>query len=58
MTRTALKTYFEEKKAEARPLTKSDVSQLLMRNTHIGPKVGWVLVGDKQEKFREIDLLN
>ena len=36
----------------------SDVSHLLLRNTHIGPKVGWVLVGYKQEKFREIDLLN
>ena len=36
----------------------SDVSHLLLRNTHIGPKVGWVLVGYKQEKYREIDLLN
>lgn len=36
----------------------SDVAHLLMEHTHIGPKVGWVRVGHKNEKFREIDLLN
>ncbi|MBO0791656.1 MAG: tyrosine-type recombinase/integrase [Ktedonobacteraceae bacterium] len=36
----------------------SDVSHLMTRNVHLGPKVGWCLVGYKQEKFREIDLLN
>ncbi|HLZ60995.1 MAG TPA: tyrosine-type recombinase/integrase, partial [Ktedonosporobacter sp.] len=30
----------------------------LVRNTHLTTKLGWVLVGYKQEKFREIDLLN
>ena len=28
-----------------------------MQHTHIGPKVGWLHVGYKGEKFREIDLL-
>ncbi len=32
----------------------SDVSHLLMRNTHVGPKVGWVLAGYKQESFARL----
>lgn len=36
----------------------SDVAHLLMEHTHVGPKVGWLYVGHKGEKFREIDLLN
>lgn len=36
----------------------SDVAHLLMQHTHIGPKIGWLYVGHKGEKFREIDLLN
>ena len=31
-----------------------DVSHLLLRNTHIGPKVGWVLVGYKQGVRQEV----
>src|SRR5947209_2186591 len=30
----------------------------LMEHTHVGPKIGWVHVGHKGEKFRDIDLLN
>ncbi len=36
----------------------SDVSWLAVENTHIGPKVGWVRVGHKGGKTRDIDLLN
>lgn len=36
----------------------SDVSHLLVSQTHIGPKLGWLRVGHKGEKFREIDVLN
>jgi site-specific recombinase XerD len=36
----------------------SDVAHLLMEHTHVGPKIGWVHVGYKGEKFRDIDLLN
>jgi site-specific recombinase XerD len=36
----------------------SDVAHLLMEHTHVGPKIGWLRVGHKGEKFREIDLLN
>jgi site-specific recombinase XerD len=36
----------------------SDVSHLLLVHTHIGPKLGWLRVGYKGEKWREIDLLN
>jgi len=36
----------------------SDVSYLLMEHTHIGPKIGWLHVGHKGGKFRDIDLLN
>src|SRR5579883_1562483 len=36
----------------------SDVSHLLLANAHVGPKLGWLRVGHKGEKFREIDLLN
>jgi site-specific recombinase XerD len=36
----------------------SDVSHLLLAHTHVGPKLGWLRVGHKGEKWREIDLLN
>ena len=36
----------------------NDVSWLQMANTHIGPKVGWLYVGYKGSKWRDIDLLN
>ncbi len=36
----------------------SDVSHLLIEHTHVGPKIGWLHVGYKGEKFRDIDLLN
>ncbi len=36
----------------------SDVAHLLMEHTHVGPKVGWLHVGYKGSKFRDIDLLN
>ncbi|HEU5378712.1 MAG TPA: phage integrase N-terminal SAM-like domain-containing protein, partial [Ktedonobacteraceae bacterium] len=36
----------------------SDVSYLLMEYTHVGPKIGWLHVGHKGGKFRDIDLLN
>jgi site-specific recombinase XerD len=36
----------------------SDVSHLLVEHTHVGPKIGWLHVGYKGEKFRDIDLLN
>ena len=36
----------------------SDVAHLLLEHTHIGPKIGWLHVGHKVEKFRDIDLLN
>jgi site-specific recombinase XerD len=36
----------------------SDVAHLLMEHTHVGPKICWVRVGHKGEKFRDIDLLN
>jgi site-specific recombinase XerD len=36
----------------------SDAAHLLMEHTHVGPKIGWVHVGHKGEKFRDIDLLN
>lgn len=36
----------------------SDVAHLLMEHAHIGPKIGWLHVGHKGEKFRDIDLLN
>ena len=36
----------------------SDVSHLRLSQTHVGPKLGWLRVGHKGEKFREIDLLN
>jgi site-specific recombinase XerD len=36
----------------------SDVSYLLMEHTHVGPKIGWLHVGHKGGKFRDIDLLN
>ncbi|MDQ2827761.1 MAG: tyrosine-type recombinase/integrase [Chloroflexota bacterium] len=36
----------------------SDVSWLRMERTHIGPKTGWLHVGYKGGKARDIDLLN
>lgn len=36
----------------------SDVSHLTVANAHLGPKVGWIKVGYKGGKVREIDLLN
>lgn len=36
----------------------SDVSWLEMLHTHVGPKVGWVHVGHKGGKWRDIDLVN
>jgi site-specific recombinase XerD len=36
----------------------SDVAHLLVEHTHVGPKVGWLHVGYKGGKFRDIDLLN
>lgn len=36
----------------------SDASWLKVADTHLGPKVGWVRVGHKGGKVREIDLLN
>src|SRR6266487_432112 len=36
----------------------SDVSWLEMAYTHVGPKVGWVHVGHKGGKWRDIDLVN
>ncbi len=36
----------------------SDVSRLTMANCYVGPKVGWLKVGFKGDKEREIDLLN
>lgn len=36
----------------------SDVAHLLVEHTHVGPKIGWLHVGHKGEKFRDIDLLN
>ena len=36
----------------------SDIAHRLMEHTPIGPKVSWVHVGHKREKFRDVDLLN
>ena len=36
----------------------SDVSWLQMSHTHVGPKVGWLHVGYKGGKWRDIDLMN
>jgi site-specific recombinase XerD len=36
----------------------SDVAHLLLEHTHVGPKLGWLHVGYKGGKFRDIDLLN
>lgn len=36
----------------------SDVAHLLREHTHVGAKIGWVHVGHKGGKFRDIDLLN
>jgi site-specific recombinase XerD len=36
----------------------SDVSWLQMAHTHVGPKVGWLHVGHKGGKWRDIDLMN
>jgi site-specific recombinase XerD len=36
----------------------SDIAYLLQEHTHVGPKIGWLHVGHKGGKFRDIDLLN
>lgn len=36
----------------------SDVSWLTVETCHVGPKVGWLRVGHKGGKLRDIDLLN
>ncbi|MEJ7842919.1 MAG: tyrosine-type recombinase/integrase [Rubrobacter sp.] len=36
----------------------SDVSWLTVENCHVGPKVGWLKIGHKGGKLRDIDLLN
>jgi site-specific recombinase XerD len=36
----------------------SDLSWLQMAHTHVGPKVGWVHIGYKGGKWRDIDLMN
>jgi len=36
----------------------SDVSWLQMADTHVGPQVGWLHVGYKGSKWRDIDLLD
>ena len=36
----------------------SDIAHLLMEHTNVGPKIGWLHVGHKGEKWRDIDLLN
>ena len=36
----------------------SDIAHLLREHTHVGPKIGWLHVGHKGGKFRDIDLLN
>ncbi len=36
----------------------SDASWLTAENAHVGPKVGWIRVGHKGGKTRDIDLLN
>lgn len=36
----------------------SDVSWLQMAHTHVGPKVGWLHIGYKGGKWRDIDLIN
>lgn len=36
----------------------SDVSWLELAHAHIGPKVGWIHVGHKGGKWRDIDLVN
>jgi site-specific recombinase XerD len=36
----------------------SDISWLTVENCHLGPKVGWLRVGHKGGKTRDVDLLN
>jgi len=36
----------------------SDVAHLLREHIDVGPKIGWLHVGHKGGKFRDIDLLN
>ena len=36
----------------------SDVAHLALAHTHVGPKVGWLHVGYKGDKYRDIDLVN
>ena len=36
----------------------SDVAHLTSANTHVGPKIGWLRIGHKGGKMRDIDLVN
>jgi site-specific recombinase XerD len=36
----------------------SDVAHLTLQNAHVGPKIGWVRVGFKGGKMRDVDLVN
>ena len=36
----------------------SDVSHLMMEHTHVTSKAGWIHVGHKGDKWRDIDLVN
>ncbi len=36
----------------------SDIAHLLREHAHVGPKIGWLHVGHKGGKVRDIDLLN
>lgn len=36
----------------------SDVAHLALTHTHVGAKVGWLHVGYKGDKYRDIDLIN
>lgn len=36
----------------------SDVSWLMIKDAHVGKKIGWLHVGYKNKKSRDIDLLN
>jgi len=36
----------------------SDVAHLTVENTHVGPKIGWLRVGYKGGKLRDVDLVN
>jgi site-specific recombinase XerD len=36
----------------------SEISMLQMAHTHVGSKVGWLHIGSKEGKWRDIDLMN